>query len=77
MLRPDGKPMRALRVLAMACEPLHEDDVWRQARRPFDMSMWHAPLRTLVERGLAERTGRRGGYRYSITDAGREALRHA
>jgi hypothetical protein len=74
-LAANGKPMRALRVLAGTDEgqPLTEYGVWSATGR--NGGNWWAALATLVERGLAARTGRRGGYEWYITDAGREALR--
>lgn len=77
-LRPNGKPMRALRVLAAKSDeanPLTEGDVWRLCKADdFDCTTWHAPLATLVKRGLAKRTGRPGGYQWWITDEGKAAL---
>jgi len=74
-LAANGKAMRALRVLAEATEPFCEEDVWRKARRNgMDTAPWHGALRKLTTRGLAERHGKPGGYRYVITDAGREML---
>lgn len=78
VLRPEGKPMRALRVLAT--DPPHgpsgfyELDVHTRASRRGGTSMWHAALATLVSHGWAERHGKPGGYRWTITDEGRAEL---
>lgn len=73
----NGRPMRALRALATttAFERLTEEGVWRLAVRHGDPdSTWHRALATLVKRGLAIRTGPRGGYEWYITSTGRGVL---
>jgi hypothetical protein len=78
-LQSYGKPMRALRALADTNpgQPLTESGVWLATGRPIingNVVMWHAALATLVRARLAERVGRRGGYQWYITDAGRALL---
>ena len=74
-LRPDGKPMRALRALADVNEPITEQTVWLRARRDMlDATTFHAALLDLLVLGYAKRSGRPGGYRYVITDLGRGRL---
>lgn len=70
-LRPDAAPMLALRALGSARWPLTEREV-RQVAGYEGSRFWHAPLEALVGRGLAERIGARGDYRWRITNAGRE-----
>ena len=74
-----GKPMRALLALAEsdadAYPPLTEHRMWLVCRGTHgEKAVWHAPLAALVARGLATRTGRRGGYEWYITAAGRDLL---
>jgi hypothetical protein len=73
-LMSSGKPLRALRALADTnpAEPLTEYGVWSATGR--NGGAWWSALATLVARGLAERTGRTGGYEWFITDAGRALL---
>ncbi|MDP2710811.1 MAG: hypothetical protein Q8O56_06295 [Solirubrobacteraceae bacterium] len=69
--------MRALRALASTdiTQPLTEHGVWLVCRDTYgSVVVWHAALATLVKRGLAARTGGRGGYKWYITAAGRELL---
>lgn len=76
-LTSKGKPMRALAALAgtTASQPLTESGVWLVCRDTHGPKVtWHAPLGDLVARGLAVRTGRRGGYEWYITQAGLELL---
>jgi hypothetical protein len=76
-LKPDGKPMRALRVLrdTKPARPMSECAVYHRAKHSeMDCGLWHGALATLVARGLAQRGGRPGGYEWWITDAGRELL---
>lgn len=76
-LTATGKPMRALRALkdTTPAQPLTEKGVWLVNRHgSAEGTMWHGPLAQLVERGLATRSGRRGGYEWWITDAGRAVL---
>lgn len=65
--------MRALRVLAGAGIPLTEFGVW--VRTGMGERAWHPALADLCRRGLAECTGRRGDYRWVITDAGLDLIR--
>lgn len=78
-LSPAGQPMRALRVLAEAIEPLNEMMV-RHCARPrssvpgdYRWGGFHGALRRLEERGYATSVGGRPA-RWTITDAGREYL---
>lgn len=48
--------------------------MWRDAGSGRSGQHFDAELRKLVLLGLAERSGRRGFYRYAITPAGREYL---
>lgn len=76
-LAPDGKPMRALRSLVGTDSenPITEADVWRLTKRGgSDTTTWHDALAKLVKLGLAKRCGRRGGYQWYITDAGRDLI---
>lgn len=74
-LKVDGLPMRCLRALAASPVAMHEEQVFQATRRGVqDVSMRHSALSTLVALGLAERGGVRGGYRWSITAAGREVV---
>lgn len=77
-LKPDGKPMRALRSLhaTTPANPMTEYDVWRMCRRDeHDTSNFHGALATLVEHGLAARCGVRRGYQWYLTDAGQTLLK--
>jgi hypothetical protein len=78
-LKPNSKSMRALRALEGTgpANPRTEYDVSVLARQTD--SLWHAALKALVDRGLAERGPvKRLGWPdvcgWYITDAGREAL---
>ena len=80
-LRPNGKPMRALRVLAgpgpherHGLSGFYELDIHTRASRNGSTGTWHAALATLVNRGWAARRGEPGGYRWTITDEGRAEL---
>lgn len=69
--------MRALAALAgtTTSQPLTEHGVWRECKGTHsEHTAWHASLGDLVARGLAVRTGRRGGYEWYITQAGLELL---
>ena len=73
-LKSDGKPMRALRALAETTptHPMTEFGV--SVRTQNGRGQWWVPLRTLVDRGLAERSGVRGEYMWHITREGLELL---
>ena len=76
-LKPDGKPMRALRALAetTSTHPMTEHGVRvRATRNPDTIREWWGPLATLVSRGLAERSGVAGEYVWHITQEGRDLL---
>lgn len=74
-LKPDGKPMRALRGLGRATGPLDDWEVWVLLGSQGEWAPCSHALGRLVALGLAERSGKRGNYRWVITTAGREALR--
>lgn len=75
-LKSDGKPMRALRALAgtTPTHPMTELGVACRAERIGEHTPWHRPLRALVDRSLAERSGVRGEYMWHITREGLELL---
>lgn len=75
-LKSDGKPMRALRVLASASKPMLEQQVHAEAKVSFtDTTYFHGALRTLVSYGFARVKGPRGGQEYAITNSGRAYLK--
>lgn len=77
-MKPDGKPMRALRALEHTDRhyALSEHEVWVAARRdPHEGSVWHDALARLVRCGYAKRTGPRGSYRWFITASGKRYLK--
>lgn len=79
-LKPDGKPMRALRVLAGQSQAVSERTVWGEFLPAHAGRNAYAALRTLAENGLAtaftvsipDKQGSRT--RWQITDAGRGCI---
>jgi DNA-binding PadR family transcriptional regulator len=57
--------------------PAYEDDVWRIGlwRRQWPaQTTLYGHLKRLADKGLLNRLGKRGGYSYTLTADGREAI---
>lgn len=77
-LRPNGKPMLALRTIVDSPAPLSEAEVYLEVRSKRLTTMgaametdFYAALMVLRRRGLIEAAGKQSGVnRYKATDAG-------